>query len=140
MNDYLIESYVGVGPIKLGMKRDDVHALIGPPKSSSTADPAEDVVDYWHANSLQLTFSEDVRELVEISLYPGLDGVEFRGIKLFEERGVDVLKQLRDLDSKPRVITGVSIFLQLGLAVAGFEHDEDDDKSVTVFAHGLWDE
>ena len=118
MECYNIESFVGVGPLKFGMKRHAAHALMGPPESTRNASPHEDLLDYFKDARLQLTYSAGELELVEISLYPGLEGVEFRGIRLFKERGVAVMKKLQAIDPNPRMVTGVSIFLELGLATA----------------------
>lgn len=138
MQDYTITSYVGVGPLRFGMRRAEVHNLLGAPPRTRKSRFSSESRDFWFDNGLQLTFSEP-GDLVEIGLYPNLANVEFNGIRLFEESGVAVMKALRGLDSSPLEKVGVTIFLQLGLSVTGFLHDDGNEKSVTAFAKGRWD-
>lgn len=137
MTDYEITSYVGVGDLKFGMKRADVHQLLGSPDSSETDNDSNESTDYWQDDSLQLNFSED-GDLIEISLYANLKNVKFKGMNLFEEPGIDVMKSLKALDNTFIEEVGIYTFPGLGLAVTGFL-DADEYKSVTAFKAGLED-
>ncbi|MGC4244194.1 MAG: hypothetical protein QM686_18460 [Herbaspirillum sp.] len=133
-------SYVGVGPLRFGMTRDEVHQLIGNPLSIDKSGGSEELTEYWSNNGLQLTYSEMDETLLEISLYPNLQNVQLNGLNLFEVPGTHAFKLLHDWDNAPLRIFSVSIFLKLGLAVNGFLHDDDGAKSVTAFAKGRWND
>ena len=139
MQSYIITSYIGVGPLKFGMKRTEIHNLIGAPQRTRKSRFSGESTDFWHDNGLQLTFSESIEELVEISLYPNLPHVELNGIKLFEEPGMQVISALRNLDNSPLEKVGVTIFLKIGLSLTGFLSGDDDQKSVSAFINGRWD-
>ncbi|WP_044529009.1 hypothetical protein [Herbaspirillum sp. B65] len=140
MQEHIIMSYVGVGPLKFGMTREEVHQILGAPLSVEKCRFLEELTEYWSENGLQLTYSETDERLLEISLYPNLPNVQLNGLKLFEVPGAYAFKVLHDWDDAPLTIAGASIFLKLGLAAGGFLDDDDNDKSVTVFAKGRWDD
>jgi len=140
MEEHIIMSYVGVGPLRFGMTRDEVHQLIGNPLTIDKSGGSEELTEYWSDNGLQLTYSEMDETLLEISLYPNLQNVQLNGLNLFEVPGTQAFKLLHDWDNAPLTIVGVSIFLKLGLAVNGFFHDDDGAKSVTAFAKGRWND
>ncbi|QJQ02851.1 hypothetical protein C798_22245 [Herbaspirillum rubrisubalbicans Os34] len=140
MQEHIITSYVGVGPLKFGMNRDEVHKILGAPSSTKKSRFFEESRDFWRERGLQLTFSDTGDGLVEIGLSPNLPNVQFNGLKLFEVSGTDAFKVLHDWDDAPLARTGASIFLKLGLAVHGFLEDYDDDKAVAAFANGRWDD
>ncbi|NQE49595.1 hypothetical protein [Herbaspirillum rubrisubalbicans] len=140
MREHIIMSYVGVGPLKFGMTRDEVHQILGTPLSEKKCRFFDESTEYWSEKRLQLTFSDTGDGLLEISLYPNLPNVQLNGLKLFEVPGAYAFKVLHDWDDAPLTRAGTSIFLKLGLAAGGFLHDDDFDKSVTAFAKGRWDE
>lgn len=140
MREHIVMSYVGVGPLRFGMTRDEVHQLIGNPLSIDKSGGSEELTEYWSNNGLQLTYSEMDETLLEISLYPNLQNVQLNGLNLFEVPGTHAFKLLHDWDNAPLRIFSVSIFLKLGLAVNGFLHDDDGAKSVTAFAKGRWND
>ncbi|WP_171939920.1 hypothetical protein [Herbaspirillum rubrisubalbicans] len=140
MQEHIITSYGGVGPLKFGMTRDEVHQILGAPLSVKKSRFFEESREYWSAKRLQLTFSDTGDGLLEIGLSPNLPNVQLNGLKLFEVSGTDAFKVLHDWDDAPLARTGTSIFLKLGLAVHGFLEDYDDDKAVAAFAKGRWDD
>ncbi|MCP1571851.1 hypothetical protein [Herbaspirillum rubrisubalbicans] len=140
MQEHIIMSYVGVGPLKFGMTRDEVHQILGAPLSVKKSRFFEESREYWSAKRLQLTFSDTGDGLLEIGLSPNLSNVQLNGLKLFEVPGAYAFKVLHDWDDAPIIIAGATIFLKLGLAAGGFLDDDDSDKSVTVFAKGRWDD
>lgn len=140
MQQHIITPYVGVGPLKFGMTRADAHKILGAPLSSKKSRFSDESKDFWDENGLQLTFSGGDEKLLEISLYPNLPDVELNGLKLFTVPGADAFKALSALDTAPLTRAGTTIFLKLGLAVGGFLHSDESDKSVTAFAKGRWDE
>ncbi len=140
MQEHIIMSYVGVGPLKFGMTRGEVHQLLGAPLFTKKSQFFEESREFWSENGLQLTYSETDERLLEISLYPNLQNVQLNGLKLFEVPGRYAFKVLHDWDDAPLAIAGATIFLKLGLAAGGFLHDDDDDKAIAVFAKGRWDD
>ncbi|ALU88906.1 hypothetical protein Hrubri_1701 [Herbaspirillum rubrisubalbicans M1] len=139
MQEHIITSYVGVGALKFGMTRDEVHQILGAPLSTKKSRFFDESREYWSENGLQLNFSDVGDGLVEIGLSPNLQNVQLNGLKLFEVPGAYAFKVLHDWDDAPLFKTGTSIFLKLGLAAGGFLYDDDSDKSVTAFARGRWD-
>ncbi|ALU90981.1 hypothetical protein [Herbaspirillum rubrisubalbicans] len=140
MQEHIITSYVGVGPLKFGMTREEVHQILGAPSSTKKSRFFNESREYWSDNGLQLTFTDTGDGLVEIGLSPNLPNVQLNGLKLFEVPGRYAFKVLHDWDDAPLARTGTSIFLKLGLAVHGFLEDYDDDKAVAAFAKGRWDD
>lgn len=139
MQEHIITSYVGVGPLKFGMTKGEVHKILGEPLSVEKSLFSEETKEFWSENGLQLTFSETGESLLEISLSPNLPDVQLNGLKLFEVPGAHAFKVLHEWDNAPLSIAGANIFLKLGLAAGGFLEEDDNDKSVTVFAKGRWD-
>lgn len=140
MQEHIIMSYVGVGPLKFGMTRDEVHKILGAPLSVKKSRFFDESREFWSENGLQLTFSDTGEGLLEIGLYPNLPNVQLNGLKLFEVPGAYAFKVLHGWDDAPLTRTGATIFLKLGLAAGGFLDDEGSDKSVVAFTRGRWDE
>ncbi|WP_081585491.1 hypothetical protein [Herbaspirillum rubrisubalbicans] len=140
MQEHIITSYVGVGPLKFGMTREEVHQILGAPLSANKSWCSEELTEYWSENGLQLTYSETDERLLEITLYPNLQNVQLNGFKLFDVPGAYAFKVLHDWDDAPLTIAGASIFLKLGLAVSGFLREDNGDKAVAAFAKGRWDD
>jgi hypothetical protein len=140
MREHFITSYVGVGPLKFGMTRGEVHNILGVPLLTKKCQFFDESTEYWSEKRLQLTFSDANDGLVEISLYPTLPNVQLNGLKLFEVPGAHAFKVLHDWDDAPLLITGTSVFLKLGLAVSGFLDRDTGGKAVAAFAKGRWDD
>jgi hypothetical protein len=140
MTNFEIKSFVGVGQLKFGTSRNQIHTELGQPIRSKKDRFTSEITDFWIESGLQLAFASDVGPLQEISLYTNLTGVQFAGIQLFVEPATAVMRQLCQLDGDPRTIAGVVVFLKLGIAATGFFNEDTDDMSVTAFKAGLWNE
>ncbi|AEV84721.1 hypothetical protein ACWT_3698 [Actinoplanes sp. SE50] len=74
-----VEPGSGVGPLRFGTSRGELHALLGPHRAFRRS-PASDLTDQFEAGGLMLTCSEDEGlHLIEI---PDPDGVHYRGVRL----------------------------------------------------------
>lgn len=140
MKNFPIYPYKGVGNLKFGMQRTGIHAMLGTPARQKKSRFSDEITDFWNGNGLQLVFSNPEGELVEICLYPNLENVTLEGAKILSESGKSVYDSLCKLDGTPRQTVGVTVLLNLGIAITGFLNDDPDDKSVTVFARGRWRE
>ena len=140
MQEHIITSYIGVGPLKFGMTKGEVYTILGEPLSVEKSLFSEESKEFWSENGLQITFSEKGERLLEISLSPNLPDVQLNGLKLFEVAGAYAFRVLHGWDDAPLIRTGATIFLKLGIAAGGFLDDEDSDKSVVAFTKGRWDE
>jgi hypothetical protein len=138
MSNYTIHSFVGVGNLKFGMSRTQVHNELGLPIRSRKDRSSSNITDFWIDNGLQLAFSSPEGQLREISLYSNISGVELANFKIFEPPSRETFGKLCELDGDPRVIVGIVVFLRLGITATGFLNEDGDDRSVTAFAPGVW--
>jgi outer membrane protein assembly factor BamE (lipoprotein component of BamABCDE complex) len=138
MQNLEITPYVGVGALKFGMTRATVHSILGNPSSTKKSRFSIEETDYWMNNKLQLTFTDAGGLLLEVSLYPGLKGVQLNGVKVLEEPGLGVFSNFCKLDNTVRQTVGVTIFFTYGVAMTGFLNTDDDQKSITAFSTNRW--
>ncbi len=138
MRNYIVKPYVGIGDVQFGMARSDIHRILGLPSRSKKSRFSDEVTDFWCDNGLQLVFSSDSGQLLEISLYPNLQETEINGIKVFNEPGRQVYNNLCKADGDPRETVGVVILFSYGVAITGFLNADDDQKSITAFNAGRW--
>ena len=68
MQEHIINSYVGVGALKFGMTRGEVHNILGVPLLTKKCQFFDESTEYWSEKQLQLTFSDTDDGLVEIIL------------------------------------------------------------------------
>lgn len=138
MKDFAIHPHQGVGDLKLGMTRASVHALIGEPIRQKKSRFSDEITDYWNENGLQLAFSGEQGVLVEISLYSNLKSVTYGELEIFSTPPGRAHQLLCKEDGDPRITVGVTVLLNLGVAMTGFQNDDQGDDSITVFAPGRW--
>lgn len=139
LNNPVIMPYIGVGKIKFGMTRNEIYESIGYPTRKKKPSPLNEFTEYWFENGLQLTFNYPSGALAEISIYPNIKNVTLNELSIFEEDGKAVYKSLCDYDGDPRETVGITVFFKLGLAITGFLDGDEDQKSITAFADGVWD-
>lgn len=138
MKDFMIHPYQGVGELRFGMHRSSVHSIMGKPALQRKSKFSDEITDYWYENGLQLTFSEIDEELIEISLYPNIKNVTYGELEIFSLPSYYIHQTLCQKDGDPRVTVGVTILLNLGVALAGFQNDDSSDDSITAFASSRW--
>lgn len=127
-----VRPYEGVGPLVLGMSPDEVHAVLGAPVRSAISEGARNET-YHH---LSMAYSAGNEQLIEVAFGSRLD-VQFQGVSLFTApRAVDVLVAA---DGAPLEGLGFLVFLNLGIALADFDSDQENDRAVQVFQRGRWD-
>lgn len=134
-----IHTYVGAGPLKFGMRPAEVANLIAPPVSSNIGFLGEKV-EYRQDNGFVTTYTRGANTLAEIGFSKNILGLEFDRQKLFVEPTLQVLNYLAKKDGSPYEFLGFIILLNLGITLTGFHDDAEDQKAVTAFDRGRWDD
>jgi hypothetical protein len=137
--DWIIQPYVGVGQLKFGMRPDEVAAILGPPDGSRLIADTSEIRERREQSALQAVYAAGDKRLVELGFSPPIAGLEFDGVRLFAVQSDDALLRAIQHDPSPLSIHGFVVFFGLGLTLTGFDEDEDD-KAVTVFEKGRWDD
>jgi hypothetical protein len=140
LSPFIITPYVSAGPVTLGMTRTQLHALLGPPDSSRKSRFGPKVTDRWLAEDLTIMLSHDAGSVVEIGFGSEQSEAEVAGVRLFDRVGPDVYRDLCRADGAPREDVGFTVLFKFGITLDGFLVAEQDDRAVTVFAKGIWDE
>ena len=138
--DWTIHPYVGVGQLKFGMTPDEVAAILGPPEGSRPVASTGELRERREKSALQAVYAAGDRRLVELGFSPPIAGLEFDGVRLFTSPSHDALREILRRDPAPLADVGFVVFFDLGLSLTGFDDDDEDDKAVTVFDKGRWDE
>ena len=133
MTKLVIDPYVGVLPLKFGMKPKETIKLLGKPTHVDTNHYGNRIQNH---PLISLGFSEH-EELDEVVVSPGCELV-FRDKDLFRVR--DPIKYLRKFDSKPYLWVGFVVFYEIGIRVSGFHDKDESQKAIGVISKGLWDE
>lgn len=132
MTVFDIRPYEGVGPLVLGMSPDEVHGVLGAPVRSATSEGARNET-YPH---LSIAYSAGKEQLIELGFGSRLD-VSFQGESLFT--AANSVELLSAADGAPLEGLGFLVFLNLGIALADFDSDQENDRAVQVFQRGRWD-
>lgn len=140
---WTIESYVGIGPLRLGASRDEVERLLGPARKAG-ATFLGGLRERRSPSDPICTFTEG--RLVEVEVSPSVPGVTIATIDVFGENPQIVLSKLHDLNGGALAGMGSVLFKTLGVNTSGFIdlktlhwRSDPDERSLTVFAQGQFD-
>lgn len=136
---YELIPFHGVGPVLLGMSRDQVQAVMGERPDSFKKPPYPSLIDAYHKAGFQVYFDEDDRvEFIELSSLDAPYVVVYRSMKVFEVRADDLVESVsRDTHSEPQQPEpGYSyLFPQLGLSFwREFVPEDDTDPDGQFFS------
>jgi hypothetical protein len=136
-----LHPYVGFGDLRFGMSRDTVASLLGPPVSTDSDTDANLLTEYRLDNGLQAVFDVGTEQLVMVSAYANVRGIELAGRSLDWDNTRALYRELVSLDAaRARQSVGITVLFGLGVSLAGFMDRDPGGKSVTAFALGQWDE
>lgn len=130
LDEFPIDPYRGVGPVRLGIDSETVSAMLGP--AERVARRASGGVSEYR-QGLVLDFAGDGR-LEAITLFRPAVAL-FGGRDLL--RIPEPVAFLASLDPDGRALAGTSAFRRLGISVTAM--DSEDDASVTLFERGAFD-
>lgn len=140
--EYVIVPYVAAGPLKFGMSQADACAVLGKPRLVLKNPDAtvESVTLYWENNGIQLIFDVKDDSLVSISFYSNVQNVILDGKIIDWDNTKDLYSDLVKADRTAKKVFGITVFFEKGISVAGLETGDISTKSLTVFAHGQFDQ
>lgn len=135
---YEIYPYVGVGQLRFGMTPDEIAKVLGPAEESGLHPSGEFYEDRFDATILTI-YSKIDRRLVQVGFSRWAKGVIYKSIDLFSASPDEVLQMLLQDDGQPYESLGFIVLLDLGIALTGFHDNSEDERTISVFAKGLWD-
>ena len=136
ISNFAVVPYVCAGPINFGMSRVQLHSILGAPERSKKSRFGPKIIDYWLEEDLTITSSDTDGVVMEISFGNVQIEAEIQGIKLFEQNGPDVYRELCLIDGAPREDVGFTVLFKLGVALDGFLVTDQEQRVVTAFAKG----
>lgn len=114
------------------MLPDEVHRILGEPRSVSRSRQGERSDSYPH---LTASYARGTDELGELGISSQVD-VQFQGVSLFSDpKALDVLIAA---DGGPLESVG-AIFPFIGVVLGDFDSDQESDRVVSIFQRGRWD-
>lgn len=131
---YVVTPGEGVGAIRFGMSREEVHTRLGPPDDDGGWPDTGETEDEWTEDGLAIVF-DAADACVEIALFPPAS-VSVRGTRLLGEADDDARAALASLDPACGEQDGVLVSPALGLL---YSEDEDGDPELVVVAEGRLD-
>jgi hypothetical protein len=136
--DLSITPYTGVGPLRLGLAPEEIHAVLGAPRVRR---PQGSKLREMYADGIACTYegAPDRLGLVEIGFAKAVRELDYAGVRLFQVPRQEALRRLVQDDPDVAEALGFLIFLRLGIATNGFHTAQEEDLAVTVFARGRWD-
>jgi len=134
-----IKPYIGVGDLRFGMDRAKVEQLIGTASRQKKGFSGE-TTEYRRDNGLLTTYDSGTNELVEIGFSRNILELQYEDVEIFVEPPKDVFKKLASLDGNPYENVGFIVLLKLGITLTGFHDDDINQRAVTVFTRGRWDD
>jgi hypothetical protein len=134
-----IEPSVGALPVRFGMHRDEVHALLGKPDVSRPVRCNTGIADYWRRSPVNVRY--DTGGAVQhVGFVPGGFNLSLRGLRLWSlMEQPDPNPVLLRLDPTPLDCLGILVFPALGISTSGYHDDDDAQRSVTISSTGTWD-
>ena len=128
-----IEPFQAAGPIRFGMTRAEVHAVLGE-STRETRNGRGEVDESWGPVSLR--YGAENSKVVEVGLVePAI--ATYKGQDLFALP--DPIDLLQVVDPTPMEYMGFIVFLGLGITLTGFHDSDDSQRALTAFARGRWD-
>jgi len=134
-----IKTYVGAGHLRFGMNQAKVEQLIGTAARQKKGFSGG-ATEYRRDNGLLTTYDSGTNELVEIGFSRNILELEYGDIKIFAEPPKEVFKNLANLDGNPYESVGFIVLLKLGITLTGFHDDDINQRAVTAFTRGRWDD
>ena len=131
---YAVTPGEGVGAVRFGMSREDVHTRLGEPDDEGGWPDSGEIEDTWSDDGLAVVF-DSTGACVEIAVFPPAT-VSVRGARLLGEADGDALEQLRELDTDCAEEDGVIVAPALGLL---YEIDDEGDPELLLLAPGRLD-
>src|ERR1043166_9392443 len=132
MSDYTVQPFVGVGPVRFGMSRDEVCQVMPEASRSFRKTPTEPhEVDLFHQSGFQIFYEgqEPMVEYIELSRDSGIRA-HYRDLEVFATPADEVVAYIaRDaaFDEKARELPYSYIFPGLQLSLWRPVLPEDDD-------------
>jgi hypothetical protein len=124
---YIVSPGEGVGALRFGMSREDIHARLGEPDEQGEWPEIGETEDEWENDGIAVVFDAD-GACVEIALFPPATA-SVRGARLLGEADGDAGEALRGLDPECGEQDGIFIASALGLL---YVVDEDGDPELLV--------
>ncbi|MBD9424992.1 hypothetical protein IB232_06650 [Pseudomonas sp. PDM15] len=136
----VIQPGKGVLPIVFGMKPSEVAELFETSPYRSRLNRNKEREEFWECNGkhLSVTYNSQDDEVIEITLYPGLEAW-IGTVKILGTGAVNPIQYLRWLDDSPLEGVGVMLFKKIGISTSGFHDNDKSQESITVAAPGRFD-
>jgi hypothetical protein len=140
MQNFDIHPFVGALPIAFGMNRDNVHAILGSPDSTSTTWNNSGSSDHWNASGMNVGY--DNSGIVDhVGFGPGRVSLRILGTELWtDDHQADPNSVLLQLDSEPLERVGFLFFTRLGVTTTGYHDDDEYQRAITVYPRGKEDD
>lgn len=130
-----IEPFEGVGPIRFGMTPSQVEAVLGPAERKRRGERG---TEYRGYRAPVINYNNG--GVSEIECWYDLPGVALGDIRIFEQDGVEVMRELERRNGGALESVGIVLFENLGLSCGRLDQSGREDNSITAFARGLWAE
>lgn len=131
LNDFRVESYVGVGPIKFGLTEDQLIKIIGEPNRKLKTYFGDKRLEYF---GFGVVFEND--NVAEINFLPEAK-LSFHGHILFQEN--NIVDFLKTYDSSPVKVDDWVVFNKIGMTVCNFDKS-DQTPVISVYKRNYWDD
>jgi hypothetical protein len=135
-----IEPFVGALPVRFGMRRSEVHCLLGPPEASHPIWDGSGTTDYWNKSRINVGYDND-GVVKHVGFCPGGCELSLRGTRLWSlEDQPDPNPYLLRLDPTPVESVGILFYPALGISTSGYHDDDEAQLALTASPAGTWDD
>jgi hypothetical protein len=129
-----IKRYEGAGPLRFGMTQAEVVTAVGEPTLTRKT-RGGDVEMRYPDYAVRLAAADQT--VAEIGFSPRAN-VAMEMIDVFGDPCA--FQKLVKLDGEPLESLGIIVLLNLGLALTGFHDGDEDQKWISAFRRGRWDD
>lgn len=117
-----INPHIGIGPVKLGMSREEVKAALGAKNHSHS----EGELDYYFENAFQIEFVDNKADFIGVSDEPDYT-VTYEGVNVFDTQAKKLFEIINANEDQPQTFDGYEC-LFLNQIITLWDADEQYDR------------
>jgi hypothetical protein len=131
-----IQPYTGALPVAFGMRRAEVHKLLGSPESSFPIWDGSGVSESYARSRYNVGY-DNTGVVNHIGFSPGAIELTIQGQPIWTpDEQPDPNPVLLALDPDPMEFVGFWFFVVIGVTTTGYHDDDRSQRAVTVFTRG----